>query len=121
MLDLGNMILAEINPLEEVVVKELYHFYVGDTKIVVSNHMFMVTLAAVLLGVVIPLAFRRKGLVPSGFRNLIESICVFLREEVARPFLGKSTDRHVGFVWTIFFFILTLNLLGMVPFAKLLH
>ena len=120
MFDTCNMILAEVNPLEEVVVKELFHFYIGDTRIVVSNHMFMVTLAAVLLGTIIPLTFRRKGLVPSGFRNLIEAICVFLREEVARPFLGERTDKHVGFIWTMFFFILTLNLLGMVPLGRMI-
>jgi F-type H+-transporting ATPase subunit a len=52
---------------------------------------------------------------PRGLQNLVESVCVFLREEVARPILGDNTDQFIFFVWTIFFFILTLNLLGMVP------
>ena len=38
--------------------------------------------------------------------------------EVARPFLGDRTDKHIGFIWTIFFFILTMNLLGLVPIGK---
>ena len=108
------MVLAEINPLEDVVAKELFSFW----GIVVSNHMFMVTLAAVLLIVVLPRAVRGKGLVRRGFGNLIETVCVFIREEVARPFLGNATDKHIGFVWTVFFFVLTLNLLGMVPIGK---
>jgi F-type H+-transporting ATPase subunit a len=46
---------------------------------------------------------------------VIEVICVFIREDVARPFLKDHTDRYVGFLWSMFFFILSLNLLGMIP------
>lgn len=114
MLDLTGILLGMINPLEKVVARELFTVW----GIPVSNHMFMVTLAAVVLIVVLPLAVRGKGLVRRGFGNLIETVCVFIREEMVRPFLGDQTDRHIGFVWTVFFFVLTLNLLGMVPIDK---
>lgn len=114
MFDFSGMVLAEINPLEDVVAKELFSFW----GIVVSNHMFMVTLAAFVLIISLPFAVRGKGFVRRGFGNLIETVCVFIREEMARPFLGSQTDKHIGFVWTVFFFILTLNLLGMVPIGK---
>jgi len=114
MLDSGGIALGQINPLKEVVARELFTVW----GITVSNHMFMVTLAAVVLMVVLPLAVRGKGLVRRGFGNLIETVCVFIREEMVRPFLGDQTDRHIGFVWTVFFFILTLNLLGMVPIGQ---
>jgi len=83
--------------------------------------MFMVTVATVLLLIIIPLALRKKRLAPKGLQNLIESICVFLREEVAKPCLGESADRFIYFVWTIFFFILTLNLLGLIPSEKVIY
>jgi F-type H+-transporting ATPase subunit a len=114
MFDFGSMALGQINPLQEVVARELFSFW----GITVSNHMFMVTLAAVILMVSLPFAVRGKRLVRSGFGNLIETVCVFIREEMARPFLGSATDKHIGFVWTVFFFVLTLNLLGMVPIGK---
>jgi F-type H+-transporting ATPase subunit a len=116
MVSSAGIVLGQINPLEEVVARELFTVW----GITVSNHMFMVTLAAVVLVVVLPLAVRGKGLVRRGFGNLIETVCVFIREEMARPFLGDQTDRHIGFVWTVFFFVLTLNLLGMIPFGKLI-
>ncbi len=112
------IVLASINPLEQVVAKELFRFGLWGMSVVVTNHMFMITLAAVVLIILLPFALRDKGRVRRGFGNLIETVCVFLREDVARPFLGGSTDRYIGFVWTIFFFILTLNLLGMVPLGK---
>lgn len=55
------------------------------------------------------------------FAHMIEVICVYLREEVARPLLGDRTNRLMPFLWTIFFFILVNNLLGLVPFLDLLH
>jgi len=103
-----------------VVAKELFRFWLFGFEVIVTNHMFMVTLAAVLMLILLPIAVRGRGLVRRGFGNLIESVCVFIREEVARPFMGDATDRYIGFVWTIFFFILSLNLLGMVPIGRII-
>lgn len=113
------MILSSIDPLEEVVAHKLFSFSIGGVEVVFSNHMFMVTLATVLLIGILPFSVRGRGLVRKGFGNLIEAVCVFIREEMARPFLGNLTDKHIGFIWTVFFFVLTLNLLGMVPIGKM--
>jgi F-type H+-transporting ATPase subunit a len=112
---LYSSILAELNPLKPVIAVPLFRFTISGHEIVFSNHMLMVTIATVILLIVIPLGAGKKRLVPRGFQNLIESLCVFLRDEVARPVLGHNADRFIFFVWTIFFFILTMNLLGMVP------
>jgi F-type H+-transporting ATPase subunit a len=43
---------------------------------------------------------------------------LFIRDEVARPAIGKhDADRFMPFLWTVFFFVLICNLLGMVPWA----
>lgn len=55
------------------------------------------------------------------FAHMIEVICSYLREEVCRPLLGDRTDRMMPFLWTIFFFILVNNLLGLVPIGDILH
>lgn len=112
------IVLGAMDPLEEVVAHKLFSFEVWGVEIAVSNHMLMMGLAGLILVILLPLSVRDKALVPRGFGNFIESICVFLREEVARPFLGSSTDKHIGFIWTMFFFILTMNLLGLVPIGK---
>jgi len=98
-----------------VIAAPLFEFTIAGHKIVFSNHMLMVGVAAVILLIIIPLGAGRKRLVPKGLQNLIESVCMFLRDEVALPVLGHNTDRFIFFIWTIFFFILTMNLLGMVP------
>lgn len=55
------------------------------------------------------------------FAHLLEVMCVYLREEVARPLLHDRTEKLMPFLWTVFFFILVNNLLGLVPLADLLH
>ncbi len=86
----------------------------------VTNHMVMLALAALLLMIVMPLAAASRNLVPRGWRNLVESVLQYVREDVARPILGEATDRYVPVLWTLFFLILTANLLGMIPLGAAL-
>ncbi len=111
-------ILSAVDPISEIAAHEMFVFSAGGYKIVFSNHMLIITVTALLLMLFLPLAVYRKKLIPTGFGNFIEAICVFIREEIARPFLHDRTDQYVGFLWTIFFFIVTLNLVGMIPVAK---
>jgi F-type H+-transporting ATPase subunit a len=50
--------------------------------------------------------------------NLFEAFLVFIRDQIARPAIGKhDADRFVPFLWTIFFFVLFCNLIGMLPWT----
>lgn len=88
-----------------------------------SDHISMILLAGALLVVTLPMALRRKRSnndaverhVPRGFANVIEVICEYLRKNVVEPQLGKHTDRFIKYLWSLFFFVLAMNLLGMLP------
>src|SRR5918992_2981840 len=91
-----------------------------------DNHIVMLMLAAFLLILLLPIWVRRRrgtdavgSLVPTGPGNAIEAICEYLRREVAQPALQEHTDRFIKFIWTVFFFILTVNLLGLLPIGGL--
>ena len=114
-------ILAEFNPLEPVGPAPVYTFSAGSWQVIISNHMFMVSVAMLFLMIVIPIAVKSKSMIPRGIGNLVESVCMFLREEMARPLLRDQTDKYIGFIWSMFFFVLTLNLLGMVPSEKIIY
>jgi F-type H+-transporting ATPase subunit a len=107
--------LAEFNPLAPVQSEPVCTLPLGPWHVAISNHMFMIAVATVLLLIWLPLAVNRRRLVPTGLPNLVEAICVFLRDQMAMPCLKEHTDRYIGFVWTMFFFVLSLNLLGMIP------
>ena len=85
----------------------------------VTNHMLMYVVAAALLVLVIPVVARKNALVPTGFRNCLEAVLQFIRNEVARPALGEDTDVFIPFLWTQFLLILTANLLGLLPITEL--
>ena len=60
----------------------------------------------------------RSSNVPRGrLTNMLEAILVFMRDEVARPAIGHGADKFVPLLWTIFFFVLGCNLMGMLPWA----
>ena len=89
---------------------------------VFSDQISMLILAGLLVILFLPrLAARRRGpqgvdaMVPSGPGNFIEMVCSYLRDNVARPVLQEHTDRFIKYIWSVFFFVLTVNLLGLLP------
>ena len=111
-------ILASLDPVKEIAAHRLFTIVIAGREIVFSNHMLMIFIATVILGTFIPLSLRKNPLIRTGFGNFIEGICVYLREEVVRPFLKDKTDNYIDLIWTMFFFIITLNLLGLIPLEK---
>ena len=76
--------------------------------------------ALILIAIFVPLAYRlRSGARPIGrLTNLLEAMVLFIRDQVARPTIGSHDgDRFAPFLLNMFFFVLTCNLLGMVPWA----
>jgi F-type H+-transporting ATPase subunit a len=74
--------------------------------------------ALILCAFFIGLARALKGgaIARGRLRNALEAMLLYFRDNVARPCIGgHDADRFVPFLWTIFFFILTCNLFGLVP------
>src|SRR6185436_17963614 len=87
-----------------------------------SDQIAMIILAGVLLIALVPMIARRRrskdeveSLVPTGALNGLEAICEYLRKEVAEPALHEHTDRFIKYIWSIFFFVLTVTILGLLP------
>ncbi len=98
----------------------------GGKLTVLSDQITMMLVAALLLTLFVPRLLRRRAgddeigrLVPTGGANLFEVLCEYLREKVARPVLLEHTDRFIPYVWSAFFFVLTVNLLGLLPIPAL--
>ena len=52
---------------------------------------------------------------PKGWQNAIEPIITFVRDDVAKPNLGKKWVKYMPYLLTVFFFILINNLFGLIP------
>lgn len=126
------MLLGAANPLDHVVQHPLvtrpldlgFPWTPEGVITLLSDQIVMMIVAGLLLIFFFPMLVRgRQGpdeigrLVPRGFANLIEVICQYLRKEVAEPALHEHTDRFIKYIWSAFFFVLTVNLLGLLPIA----
>jgi F-type H+-transporting ATPase subunit a len=90
----------------------------GPVDMTPTKHVVMMWIAAALLLLVVLLATRRRSLVPRGLYNFVEVLVQFVRNEIAVKNIGeKDADRFVPYLVTVFFFILFLNMFGLVPFA----
>ena len=52
---------------------------------------------------------------PTGMQNAIETIIIFMRDDVAKPNLGHKYLKYMPYLLTVFFFILINNLFGLIP------
>ena len=55
---------------------------------------------------------------PKGFAAGIEAMVLYIRNEVILPNVGHHGNAYVPFGLTLFFFILTANLLGLIPYGS---
>jgi F-type H+-transporting ATPase subunit a len=63
-------------------------------------------------------AFAKPKLVPRGAQNVGEVLYMFVRDEVARPFLGKDAEKWMRLLVPIFFFVWIGNLMSVIPVAQ---
>lgn len=88
-----------------------------------TKHVIMLLLAAVLITILLVGAARAhvrqtKAIGrPKGPATAIEAMVLYMRNEVIMPNVGHHGERYVPYLLTLFFFILTMNLLGLVPFG----
>ena len=91
--------------------------HIGNFDISITKHVVMLWVASAILILVTALLFRNRTLVPKGAANMIEGIVVYLKTTIIDPNLGEESYRYAPYLLTAFFFILTCNLLGLVPFG----
>ncbi|HEY6162833.1 MAG TPA: F0F1 ATP synthase subunit A [Bacteroidia bacterium] len=61
---------------------------------------------------------RRPGTAPKGLQSAVEPLIIFVRDDIAKSSIGeKHYRKYLPFLLTVFFFIWTTNLLGLIPIA----
>ncbi len=99
-------------------------FHVGPATVDLSptKHVVLLLLAAAITAALTLLAAQTvsrqgPGRAPRGLANAIEGVVVFLRDDVCKENIGHGYRRFVPLILTLFFFILVMNLLGLVPWG----
>jgi F-type H+-transporting ATPase subunit a len=91
--------------------------HLGPYAIPITKHVVMMWVASIIVLLVAGFAARRRAAVPGRVQSLVEIFVVFVRDELARKNIGPHGDRFVPYLLTTFFFILSCNLLGLMPYA----
>jgi F-type H+-transporting ATPase subunit a len=91
-----------------------YHFQI--TRFMVMEVLVALLLVVIMIPLARHLAREGKHVTHGPVRNLFEAMVLFVRDGIARPSIGgHDADRFLPYLWTVFFFILFSNLLGLVP------
>lgn len=95
---------------------EPIHVFGVQIDLSITLHVVMMWVASLILILTFWLLFRKKRLVPRGFAAILESMVLFVRDEIAVPNMGvKNGKKFTPLLATMFFFILTCNLMGLIP------
>ncbi len=83
-----------------------------------SKPIFLVFLSVILISIFFIAASRKAAVVPSKLQFAGESIYSFVRNDLARDVIGHEFMRFVPYLFTLFTFIITNNIFGIVPFLQ---
>ncbi len=101
---------------------ELFSGHIGFYDFSITKNVFSLMLSAVILLLIftsVASKYKKQGLnsAPKGFQNLIETLIVFVRDEIAKPNISDSkVSKFLPYLLTIFFFVWINNLIGLIPF-----
>jgi len=82
-----------------------------------SLHGVMLLICSAILIFLFCFLYKKEQAVPTGLTNFLEVFILFIRDKIAIVNLGEKDGRRLTpILCTFFFFILTLNLMGLIPF-----
>ncbi len=97
----------------------LPHFQLFGLDLSITRHILFMWIGAILLFIVMTRVAKayKSSMVPRGFTNFWEVFILFVRDEIAKPTIGKGFEKFLPYLLTAFFFILFGNFLGLIPFS----
>src|SRR5258705_13994632 len=88
-----------------------------------TKHLIFMLFAAGIVALVFILSARSisraqaAGRPPKGFAGAMEATALYIRQEVILPNVGPHGEGFAPYLLTLFFFILAMNLLGLLPWG----
>jgi F-type H+-transporting ATPase subunit a len=86
----------------------------------ITKNILMMMLVGIILTIVLIVAATKnqKNRIPTGIGNFIEMLMIFLRDEIVVPSMGKTGLNYLPFFFTLFVFVLSCNLFGLLPYMS---
>ncbi|MBU8881755.1 ATP synthase F0 subunit A [Flavobacteriaceae bacterium JJC] len=98
------------------------HHHATNEKVLdlsITKSVLMILVTGVLMLLIFGSMARsyKNSLVPTGVGKIFEPLILFVRDEIAKPNIGSKYKKYMGYLLTVFFFILFLNIFGLMPFG----
>ncbi len=82
-------------------------------------HILIVAIVLFLMFTSVARAYKKRdGLAPKGLQSFMEPVILFVRDDVAKPYLHGKHEKFVPYLLTLFFFIWFSNLFGLTPLSS---
>ena len=104
------------DPMHQFEIKRLVELDVFGVDASFTNSGLFMVIAAVLITLFTLIAMRRRALVPGRLQSVAEVSYEFVANMV-RDNVGTDGMKYFPFIFTLFMFVLALNMLGMVPYS----
>ena len=122
--EVGKLVIPQIRESSEPIIKMpdlgslsdlIEPFDLHITKFMILELIGAIALILLFVGLAAHIRRQRPGAPKGVLWNSLESMLLFIRDDVARPAIGHDGDKFLPFLWSLFFFVLTCNFLGMLP------
>ncbi|MFQ5588750.1 MAG: F0F1 ATP synthase subunit A [Nitrospiria bacterium] len=106
---------AAIDPLHHFEIHPIVELHLGGMDLSITQPVLWMMIATVLTFGLMTFVAATLKRYPKGIQNFIEMIVNFLRQELVINVIGKEGKGWFPVVATLFLFILSCNLLGLIP------
>jgi F-type H+-transporting ATPase subunit a len=89
----------------------------GDNEFT-TKPIFLVFFSVIIISIFFIAASRKASIVPSKLQFAGESVYAYVRNDLGKDIIGHEFMRFVPYLFTLFVFILTNNIFGIVPFIQ---
>jgi F-type H+-transporting ATPase subunit a len=104
------------SPLEQFEIKPIIPIEIGGVDVSFTNSSLWMTIAVVVAGGTLAIAAGRGAMVPGRLQTVAELFYEFIAGLIKET-IGAQGRKYFPIIFTVFAFVLTGNLLGMIPYS----
>ena len=88
---------------------------IGGVDLAMSRHLMVMWIVSAAVIAVLTYAARARSSVGLVLRSGVEAVVIYLRDELLHPIFHDATDTYLPYFLTLFFFIWSCNMAGLIP------
>ena len=104
------------DPMHQFEIKRLIDINIGGLDISFTNSALFMVLAVTIISFMTIFSVRKNAIIPSRMQSIVEMSYEFVADMV-RQNVGSQGKNYFPFIFTIFMFVLFMNMLGMIPYG----